>query len=405
MKVLQINAIYGAKSTGVIMRDIHELLQSQKQKSYVVAPEFASVPKDSYKIGNYIDYKIHALMTRVTGMQAYFSRLATKKLIKYMKIIKPDIVHVHNLHGNFINFNMLMNYLYINDISLVITMHDCWYFTGKCFHYIEDGCLKWQSECYKCVRKRKDVPNWFFDRVTKVHRDKKKYITQIKDVTVVGPSQWICNEAKKSFLSSTNIKCIYNGVDTDIFKSGNQVFRKTHHLENKFIIMGMANKWLDEKNCGLVRKIISVLQPDDLVVLIGTEEKDLTFDTDRIIAIPYVENRQELADLYDSADVFVNLTLADTFPTVNMEAICCGTPVITHDVGGCRETIDEHTGILVSIGDTDNLIKAIQTVKDGCYCKCAEIGAKKFSKSKNYEKYMEMYYEIEKRRKSKDENN
>ena len=402
MRVLQINAIYGAKSTGVIMRDIHELLQSQNQKSYVVAPEFAIVPENSYKIGNFVDYKIHALMTRVTGMQAYFSKLATKKLINHIKTIEPDIVHLHNLHGNYINFNMLMKFLYDNDISLVITMHDCWYFTGKCFHYIEDGCLKWQTECYQCVRKSKDIPNWFFDHVTRVHRDKKKYITQIKDVTVVGPSQWICKEANKSFLSKTNIRCIYNGVDTNIFKKGSQLFRKQNYLEEKFLIMGMANKWLDERNHDLVQKIINVLQPEDMILLIGADEKDLMFDTDKIIAIPYIENRQELADLYDSADVFVNLTLADTFPTVNMEAICCGTPVVTHDVGGCSETVDEDTGILVSIGDSDKLIKAIQIVKNGFYEKCAEIGASKFSRSKNYEKYIEMYREIEQRRKIRD---
>lgn len=405
MRVLQINAIYGAKSTGVIMKDIHELLQSQNQKSYVVAPEFAIVPKDSYKIGNFVDYKFHALMTRITGMQAYFSRFSTKKLIKYMQRIKPDIVHLHNLHGNYIHFNMLMNFLHDNDISLVITMHDCWYFTGKCFHYIEDGCFKWQNECYKCVRKRKDVPNWFFDHVTKVHHDKKKYITQLKDVTVVGPSQWICNEAKKSFLSSTNIKCIYNGVDTNIFKRGSQFFRKNNHLEDRFIIMGMANKWLEEKNRGLVQKIINSLQPEDLIVLIGAEEKDLTFETDRVMTIPYIDDRRKLADLYDSADVFVNLTLADTFPTVNMEAICCGTPVITHDVGGCSETIDENTGILVSIGDTEKLINAIQTIRNGSYEKCAQIGFQKFSKNRNYEKYLELYYEIEQRRKFNDYKN
>ena len=401
MKVVQINAIYGAKSTGVIMKDIHEMLLKDGQDSYVVAPLFAEETKNSYKIGNILDYKIHALLTRITGKQAYYSCCSTRKLIKYLDEIQPDIIHFHNLHGNYINLNMLMKYIHRKNISLVITMHDCWFFTGKCFHYVEEGCQKWQNGCFECPRKRKDVPNWFLDHSKKVYSDKKKYIQQIEDVTIVGPSQWICDEANKTFMKEKNICCIYNGVDKGVFKEGTQNYKKENRLENKFIILGMANKWLHPKNKTLVQTIIDNLKEDDLIILLGVEAKDVPFETSKIKTIPYIEDRRKLADIYDSADVFVNLTLADTFPTVNMEAICCGTPVVTHDVGGCIETIEEETGVLVSIGDTPGVLDAIDKIREVSYDKCASIGNEKFSKEANYQKYIQLYYQIEDGRKQR----
>lgn len=394
MKVLQINAIYGAKSTGIIVQDIHQLLTEKGRDSYIVSPQFVSETHNMYKMGNWFDYKFHALMTRVTGKQAYFSKVATNKLIKYLKNVQPDIIHLHNIHGNFLNFNILMRYISRTNISLVITMHDCWYFTGKCFHYIESQCVKWQEECYDCIRRKCDIPSWFVDSSTKVYRDKNKWISKVEDVNIVGPSKWICDEAYKTFLKDKNIYCIYNGVDTSIFKPGIGIYRKRHHFDDKFIILGMADKWLDERNKKLVEAIINSLEKDDMILLVGTTEEMLNFETSKIFVIPYVTEREKLADIYRSANVFVNLTLADTFPTVNMEAICCGTPVVTHDVGGCAETVDEDTGMIVTIGENENIIRVIHEIKGRRFEKCAEKGQHRFSKRANYEKYIELYEQI-----------
>lgn len=400
MKLLLINVTYGQGSTGTIVRDIENLCEHSNLECYVASPDHEVMnAKRGYVIGNLFDHKLHAVLCRINGQQAYFSHCATKKLLRHIEKIKPDIVHLHTIHGNYLNMPKLLTNLAKQNIRIIITMHDCWYFTGKCFHYVEEGCQKWQQGCFECPRKRKDIPNWFFDHSKNVYRDKKKYIQQLEDVTIVGPSQWICDEANKTFMKEKNVCCIYNGVDENIFKECAQNFRKENRLEDKFIVLGMANKWLHPNNKTLVQTIIDNLKEEDLIILLGVEEKDVPFETSKIKTIPYIEDRKKLADIYNSADVFVNLTLADTFPTVNMEAVCCGTPVVTHDVGGCKETIEEGTGILVSIGDTQGVLDAINRIKEASYDKCSSIGSEKFSKEGNYQKYIQLYYQIEDGRK------
>lgn len=395
MKVLQINAIYGAKSTGIITKEIHEMLETSGATSIVVAPQYVGEkPRNGYRIGNVLDYKYHALMTRIFGRQAYSSKISTRRFIRFLKRIKPDIIHLHNIHGNYINFNMLFKYVAEADVAVVITLHDCWYFTGKCFHYMEEQCEKWKTECCKCVRNKKDVCSWFWDSSRKVFRDKKSHLLSVDNLRIVGPSQWICDEVKQSFLGEKEIICIPNGIDTNVFRVKDTDFRKKHSLENKFIIMGMADKWLHKKNVFTVNEILKSLGAEDVIVLVGVELHDMPYHSKKIIAIPYISDRDYLADLYNEADVFVNLTLADTFPTVNMEAICCGTPVVTYDVGGSAEIIDEMTGVAVPVGDTQRLLSAIKEVKEKEFRKCSEIGKIRFSKEKCYDAYKKLYYRI-----------
>lgn len=399
MKIVIINAIYGSRSTGVIVRD---LCTTAEKTGWEVVPVYHhghNTPSNAIKAGNSIDEKLHALYTRVFGKQAYASRITTKKLLRKLDKERPDIIHLHNLHSNFVNLNMLLKYLAKRDIATVITMHDCWYFTGKCFHYVESNCHKWQTGCGNCPRNREDIPSLFFDNSAMVWKDKKEYLSAIPRLIVVGCSKWICGEVRKSFLSNREIRCIYNGVDTEVFKPNSRNFRKEYNLVNNFIILGMAGKWLLKENVQIFEQVLASLKENDRLVLVGCnfDEKERFKNNKSIICLGYIESAEELAGVYCAADVFVNLTLADTLPTVNMEASACGTPVITVDVGGSTELVQNGiNGYILKSRSYDELNKCIESVRQGLISRetCREYAEKNFDKNKNYQEYIKLYNDI-----------
>ena len=271
MKVLQINAVYGSKSTGVIVKDIENLLNDNGHTAFVAYQTAQNPPENSYKIGNKLDWKFHAVLARVFGKQAYFSKTATKRLLKYIDKIRPDVVHLHNLHSNYINLNMLCDYLAEKNIKTVYTLHDCWCFTGKCTHYVAVGCDKWQTTCGNCPQNKCEQPSLFFDATPKVLEDKIEHLNKIKDLTLVACSEWIKGEAEKSLLKPKNITVIYNGVDTEIFKPHESSFREQNGLGDEFLIMGMADKWCLEENKIAVQKIVES-NKDSKIVIVGCKK-------------------------------------------------------------------------------------------------------------------------------------
>ncbi len=395
MKVLQINAVYGFKSTGVIVKDIENLLLKEGHKPFVAYQTAVNPPKNSYKIGNKLDWKLHALYSRIFGKQAYASRGATKKLIKYISNTAPNVVHLHNLHSNYINLNMLCDYLAERNIPTVITMHDCWFFTGKCTHYSAIDCQKWQSTCGDCPLNKSEQPSLFFDCTAKVLKDKTWHLNKIPNLTLIGCSNWITNEAKKSLLTPTNTETVYNGVDTDIFNPHQNDFQKIHNIGNKFLILGMANKWCLPENEKAAKEIIEN-RKDSKILIIGCTEaqKDVFKKYDNVLPLGYINDRQELSDIYASCDVFVNLTHADTLPTVNMESICCGTPVITYNCCGSPELIDTDSGFVIAENDITALLEKIEFIKENPLKIDIEEKHKKFNKNTCYNKYLEIYEKI-----------
>lgn len=398
MKVLQINAVYGYKSTGIIVKDIESLLNNNGHTSYVAYQTAVSPSENSYKIGNIPDYKFHAVYSRIFGKQAYASRLATKGLIRYIKSISPDIVHFHNLHSNYINLNMLCDYLAKAKIATVITMHDCWYFTGKCTHYAAVKCDKWQSTCGNCPQNKNEQASLFFDCTNKVLKDKTEHLNKLHKLTLVGCSKWISNEAKKSLIKNADIHVAYNGVDTSIFTPHENDFKEKYNLKNEFVILGMANKWCLEINKAAVQEIIQE-NTDAKIIIVGCtqEQKDNFKQYENVTCIGYVNDRQELADIYASSDVFINLTHADTLPTVNMESICCGTPVITYNCCGSPELVDSDSGYVVEENDVDSLLLRIKQIKEKPLHFDVKEKQKKFDKSTCYNKYLDIYNSILKR--------
>ena len=218
MKVIQINAVYKIRSTGRIVFELHQFLLKNGIESYVACSD-GNDKDEIYLIGSNFEKKLHALMSRLTGLQGYFSRIGTKRLIKYMDQIKPDIVHLGNLHANYVNLPMLLRYLAQHDIATVITLHDCWFFTGKCMHYTVVRCQKWKDGCNRCPQLRADNKSWIFDRTSKIWKDKKTGIEAIPRLAVIGVSDWITNEARHSLLGKAKlIRRIYNWIDLDTFQ-------------------------------------------------------------------------------------------------------------------------------------------------------------------------------------------
>ena len=273
MKIVHVNAVYGEGSTGIIVEDIHNLCLKNGIESlvaYSTSKQKECEITGAIKIGGFFDKKLHAVFSRIFGKQAYFSNIATQKFLKRLDKRQPDIVTLHNLHSNYLNLNKLLKYLAKRDIATVITLHDCWFFTGKCFHYIDVGCEKFQTGCGKCPKKKHPPKSFIFDTSKKVFQDKEKNLSKIPQLTVVGCSDWICNEAKKSFLKHRKILRIYNGVDTNIFKPQDRDgLKKKLNIESKRVIMGMANKWLLPENKKAFESIYNSLDDETEIVLVG----------------------------------------------------------------------------------------------------------------------------------------
>ncbi len=398
MKVLQINAVYGYGSTGVIMRDIGAALALGGHDAYFAYQRTNQPVPNGYRIGNILDWKAHALMCRLAGRQGFHSAMATKAFLRQMDHIQPDVVHVHNLHSNYIHIELLCRYLAEHNIPTVATLHDCWNFTGKCFHYVDCGCEKFKTGCGSCIQQTAPPRSYFVDTSAKDYEAKKRAWLSIPNLTLVGCSQWICNEARKSFLRDCRIEQIYNGVDTQIFRPWETSdLRQQYGIgQDEFIVMGMANKWLTEKDIQLIPLILKEIPASRLMIVGCTlaQQQQLSSYGNRVVSIGFIHDRSELARHYSLANVFVNVTHADTLPTVNMESICCGTPVITYDACGSPELIDESTGFVVKEGDANEIVNAVQCTRYLARQTCANTGQMKFNKEISCRRHIDLYTKV-----------
>ena len=398
MKVMQINAVYGNGSTGVIVKDIHELSLNHGIDSYVAYSTSKIQQRDiknGYVIGEKLGKKVHATLSRIGGKQAYFSRSATKKLIKHIREVNPDIVHLHNLHSNFVHLNLLLKFLADADIHVVVTLHDCWFYTGGCFHYTSANCKKWLDKCGNCPKKRQDTAAYLYDASASVLSDRKKYLGGIKRLTVVGVSNWIAGEAQKTFLKDKDICTVYNGIDVDFFVDTPSELRRKYGLEDKFVILGPANKWLRAVNKETLSLVTEKMPEDCVLVLLGCPESKKNSLPDNVLPLDYIKDRDELRRVYSMADVFANCTREDSLSLINVEVQSCGTPVVTYCNTGAQETVDGECGFSVESGNADALLEAVLQVKQNgraAYSdKCRAWVDKQFRRDKNYDKYLDLY--------------
>lgn len=398
MRVLQINAVYGIGSTGVIVKDIHELSLKNGIESYV-AYSTSTIPseniKNGYVIGKKAGKKIHALLSRINGKQAYFSSLTTRKLIKYIGMIKPDVVHLHNLHSNYINLNMLLKYLAKTDTAVVATLHDCWFYTGGCFHYTAVQCDKWLTGCGHCPKKNMDTPALLLDKSSKILEDRRKYFGAIKNLTFVGVSEWITREVQKSIVPAKNYMTIYNGVDVDYFVPTESDLRKKLGLEDKFIVLAVANKWLLDVNAETLKTVTEGLDNETVILMIGCSKEQKSNLPKKVIAMDYISDKEMLKKVYSAADVFVNCTREESFSLANVEPQACGTPTITYRNTGAQETVDGINSFSVETGNATELLEKINEIKkngkDKYSAGCRRFVQDKFDKNCNYKKFFDLY--------------
>lgn len=406
MKVLQINAVYGHGSTGAIVRDIEQLCFKSGIECYVAAPDpKVREAQHGYAIGNSFDHKLHAVLSRIHGKQAYYSHIPTRKFLKWIDKIKPDIVHLHNLHSNYIHLNMLLDYLAKKDIKTVITLHDCWFLTGGCFHYTTVGCCKWLKDCKNCPKQKEDTPAFFFKHSAKILADRKKYLLAIPHLYITGVSQWMAHEALRTFLKDIPNYVIPNGIDMDVFKPTLSDFRKRLGLEGKYVILGPASKWLLPVNKQVLIDFIKMMNEDEVLLLFGVWSesqlnylKSLNLLNHKVKTYGYTKDRTELAQLYTMADVFANVTREDSLSLINVEAQACGTPVVTFDQTGPKETVDGINSFNVPVGDAQKLYVAIQKIRLYTTAEtstlCRSFVQEQYDLYKKYQLYIDLYRQV-----------
>ncbi len=365
MKVAQINGSnFG--STGKIMLGIADVSRENGIETYT----FSSSRKAHKNVGEkhvffdrYIDYKIHMGMGIIFGYETDFSYFATKRLIKKLKEIKPDIIHLHIIHGWYLNHKLLFKYLKEKDVKVIWTLHDCWSFTGRCPHFVLTGCEKWKTGCRKCVYDKKMYPeSYFFDKSKRQYKKKKEMFTCIKNMTLVTPSRWLSGLVKESYMKEYSVKVINNGINLKLFKPYESDFKKKYGIENKKVVLGVSMNWGRRKGFDVMLQLAERLDDSYAMVLVGALPAGEQSLPQNIIHIDRTSNQKELAEIYSLADVFANPTREDTFPTVNIEALACGTPVVTFKTGGSPEIIDKTCGSVVPCDDIDALEKEIRRV-------------------------------------------
>jgi len=401
MKILQINAVYGSGSTGVIVHDIEQMCECNGIKCFIASPDpNVKNALRGYSIGNYFDHKLHALLSRVNGRQAYFSRFPTYRLCRYIEKIGPDIVHIHNVHSNYIHFNKLLKYLAAMNIKTVITLHDCWPYTGGCFHYTAVGCNGWLRGCGNCPQKHQGTMAYFGDYSDKILSDRKKYIMAIPRLVICGVSEWISEECKKSVLSNSRIVTIHNGIDLNVFKptpipERSIILKKIQSIVNgRRVILAPASKWMLQVNKTVLEYFSTHMRSDELLLVYGCRKEKLV-EGENILSVGYMQSREEMAALYTLADVLVNCTREDSLSLVNIECQACGTPVVTFNATAPKETVDNINSFSVEVGDSRALYEMAEyVIRNKTSFNCREFISQRFEVHSNYHKYIELYESI-----------
>ena len=395
MKLLLLNATANTGSTGRIAEEIGLLAQqSGSEVRFAYGRQAVNSRLPHIKIGGKWNVRWHGVVSRLFDAHGFGSRNATKALIKELEVWKPDIVNIHNLHGYYIHVGILFEYLKRVQIPVVWTFHDCWPFTGHCSYFDRYNCRKWETECHHCPNRKGYPESWFLDRSKSNFHRKSQLFNGLENLTIVTPSAWLAQHVSRSFLKGYPVKVINNGVDLKVFQPqiNPEIFAK-YSIESKPFVLGVASIWDKRKGLDDFIALSRSLASDIQIVLVGLSTQQAAQLPKGIVAIARTESQAELAALYSAASVFVNPTYVDNFPTTNIEALACGTPVITYRTGGSPEAVYENTGLVVEKGDVEGLKEAIERVvalgKDCYRDKCRERAVRLYNKEERYRDYLE----------------
>ena len=397
MRILQINIRVNKGSVSRITEQIGLKVLEQGWESYIAYGRPSNPSKSqTIQIGTYNNVKWHYLMSNLTDRHGLFSTKATKKLVEKIKQLHPDIIHLQNIHGYYLNYRVLFEFLNSTNIPVVWTLHDCWSFTGHCSHFVTVGCEKWKSGCYGCPLTSAYPRSLFFDFSKKNYELKMRLFSDNKNLHIVTVSEWLAGLVRQSFLKNCDIRVIHNGIDLSTF------YPRNHDKHDRFKIIGVASVWNKDKGLNdffELRKRLEI--PNYEITLIGLTEEQLKHLPYGITGVQRTDTVDRLAEYYSDVDVFVNLTNADTFPSVNIEALACGTPVITYRTGGSPEIMDEHSGIVIDQGDISGLLRAIDSIKgqsrndiEKQRKNCRSLAKLKYDKNKCFDEYISLYNKL-----------
>lgn len=386
-KLLQINVTANWGSTGKIAEQIGLKAMDRGWESYIVYGRNSNPSKSKLiKVGCMLNVYEHYLENRLFDNEGLASRIPTKNLIKQIEKLKPDIIHLHNIHDHWLNYKIIFEYFNSIDTPIVWTQHDCWAFTGGCGYFDAIDCKEWQNGCLKCLIKKSEILN----RSNYHFENKKKLFSKIKSLTFVPVSNWLGDIMKISSQGNREIQVIHNGIDIQQFRP------ILSNNGNKFRVIGVALPWSKRKGLDDILKLRALLDDQYEIILVGLTEKQIKNMPNGIVGITRTSSIEELARLYSSANVFINPTYSDNFPTVNIEALSCGTPVITYKTGGSPEAIDTNTGVVVEQGDVKAMADAIKQMKLNPLSSeaCRKRAVEYFDKNKCFDKYIDLYEKL-----------
>ncbi|MDD3412665.1 MAG: glycosyltransferase [Lachnospiraceae bacterium] len=393
-RVFFINVTFGSGSTGRIVSGLYDLL-TEKGFTCMGAYGRGTAPEGyhAYRIGSDFGVNVHGALSRITDKHGQYSKAATRKLIAVMEEFHPSIVHLHNIHGYYLNVELLFHYLKESGVKVIWTLHDCWSFTGHCTHFEYVGCNKWKTGCYQCEQLREYPKSILRDGSKNNYHWKKELFTQIPDMQLVTPSEWLKSKVLNSYMKDYEITVIPTGIDLTTLHPVEDHYRMKYGLQKRFIILGVANPWRERKGIEEFKKLSNILDERYKIVLIGLNEKQKQELPDNILGLNKTNSLEEMAAWYSTADVYLNLTLEDTFPTTNIEALACGTPVITYRAGGSPESIDDSCGMVVERCNMIGITAALDVLRQNeSKSKACILKAKQYSKEKRFLEYFEKVY-------------
>jgi len=399
--ILQINTTVNSGSTGRIAENIGEMAINNNWDSYIA---FGRNKRKStsklIRIGNDLDLYYHGIKTRLFDRHGFGSVISTKRFIQKVNQIKPSIIHLHNLHGYYLNVQILFDFLRKVNIPVIWTLHDCWPITGHCTHFDNIRCEKWKHECFNCPQKGEYPKSLFIDRSKENFNLKKDLFTSDIKLTIVAVSNWLEGIIKQSFLSKFPVKVIHNGIDINQFKPVKDIGidKKYSHLSKNFTILGVANKWSPRKGLNDFLELSKKIDEDINLILVGLDKKQISLLPKKIIGYERTENLQDLVQVYSLADIFINPSVEETFGLTVAEAFACGTPAIVYNSTGSPEIINKDVGFTVEAGDIDGILKAIEIVrkngKQNYSEHCVRHISENFNNSKQINEYLNLYNSV-----------
>ena len=393
--LLQINVTGNSGSHGKIAEEIGRLALQRGWRSIIAYGRWTNASQSELiRIGSDYDVAEHGLESRLMDNHGLASRRATKRLVQQIEEIKPDIIHLHNVHGYYLNYRILFEYLNATNIPLVWTLHDCWSFTGHCAHYVTASCERWKTGCSQCPLKN-DYPKSFVDRSSRNFRLKRDLFTANKNLHLIAVCDWLGGIVAQSFFHDMDLHVIKNGIDVNVFKP--DTARSKVGVNKKRTVLGVSSVWHKDKGLFDFYRLRESLPSNYEIILVGLSKKQINNLPYGISGIERTESVMDLVHLYSQSDVFVNPTYADTFPTVNLEALACGTPVITYKTGGSPEAIDDETGLVIEQGNVGMLAAAIKEMCENTQdysTKCRERAVRLLDMRDKYAEYFDVYDSI-----------